>query len=201
MSELLNELISTILQIILFSLIPFIWWLITARHKERFFSWIGLKRINGTNWRKMLLMIAVTVGAFWLIGEWSLYSMKNTETADSAFTHGGIAVIPAVLVYAVLHTALTEEIFFRGFLLKRIGNRFGFVAGNTIQAVLFGTIHAVGFLNQVGFLTAVLVLCFTGGIAFVMGYINEKKAGGSIIPSWTIHAITNIISGLVTALT
>ena len=75
--------------------------------------------------------------------------MKDTETADSAFSHGGIAVIPAVLVYAVLHTALSEEILFRGFLLKRIANRFGFVAGNTIQAVLFGIIHAVGFFNQV----------------------------------------------------
>lgn len=201
MSELLNELISSILQIILFSLIPFIWWLITARHKESFFSWIGLKKINGTNWRKMLLMIAITVGAFWLIGEWSLYSMKDTETADSAFSHGGIAVIPAVFVYAVLHTALTEEILFRGFMLKRIASRFGFVAGNTIQAILFGMIHAVGFFGQVGLLTAVPVFCFTGGIAFVMGYINEKKADGSIIPSWTIHTVTNIISGLVTALT
>ena len=201
MSELLNELISSILQIILFSLIPFIWWLITARHKESFFSWIGLKKINGTNWRKMLLMIAITVGAFWLIGEWSLYSMKDTETADSAFSHGGIAVIPAVFVYAVLHTALTEEILFRGFMLKRIASRFGFVAGNKIQAVLFGIIHSVGFFSQVDFVTAVLVFCFTGGIAFVMGYINEKKADGSIIPSWTIHTVTNIISGLVTALT
>lgn len=52
MSKFLNELISSILQIILFSLIPFIWWLTTARHKESFFSWIGLKKINGTNWRK-----------------------------------------------------------------------------------------------------------------------------------------------------
>lgn len=117
-------------------------------------------------------MIAMTVGVFWLIGEWSLYSMKDTETADSAFSHGGITVVPVVLVYAVMHTALTEEILFRGFLLKRIASRFGFVAGNTIQAALFGIIHAVGFFNQVGFLTAVLVFCFTGGIAFVMGYIN-----------------------------
>lgn len=146
-------------------------------------------------------MIAMTVGVFWLIGEWNLYSMKDTETADSAFSQGGITVVPVVLVYAVMHTALTEEILFRGFLLKRIASRFGFVAGNTIQAALFGIIHAVGFFNQVGFLTAVLVFYFTGGIAFVMGYINEKKADGSIIPSWTIHSVTNIISGLVTALT
>jgi hypothetical protein len=28
-----------------------------------------------------------------------------------------------------------------------------------------------------------------------MGYVNEKKAGGSIIPGWCIHAIANIFSG------
>jgi len=32
-----------------------------------------------------------------------------------------------------------------------------------------------------------------------MGYINEKKADGSILPSWSIHAIANIFSGVCSA--
>ena len=34
---LVNKIISSVMQIILFSLIPLIWWLITARKKESFF--------------------------------------------------------------------------------------------------------------------------------------------------------------------
>ena len=33
-----NKIISSIMQIILFSLIPLIWWLITARKKEAFLN-------------------------------------------------------------------------------------------------------------------------------------------------------------------
>ena len=41
---LVNKIISSVMQIILFSLIPLIWWLITARKRESFFKWIGLKK-------------------------------------------------------------------------------------------------------------------------------------------------------------
>lgn len=74
------------------------------------------------------------------------------------------------------------------------------MAGNMIQSLLFGMIHGIGFFSQIGFLSAVLIVLFTGGIAFVMGYINEKVANGSVFPSWIIHALTNIISGLMVAL-
>ena len=42
MNGFINELVGAIAQVLVFSLIPFIWWLITARKKESFFSWIGL---------------------------------------------------------------------------------------------------------------------------------------------------------------
>lgn len=31
----------------------------------------------------------------------------------------------------------------------------------------------------------------------VMGYINENKAGGSVIPSWLIHGTANLFSAIV----
>ena len=36
-----NKVLSSIIQIILFTIIPFIWWLITARKKQKFTEWIG----------------------------------------------------------------------------------------------------------------------------------------------------------------
>ena len=87
----ISKLISSVVQIILFSLIPFLWWLVTARKKEKLFM---------------------------------LYSMKGVEMATSDFAGLEVNALPAILVYA-----------------------------------------------------------------------NEKKAGGSIIPGWCIHAMANIFSG------
>ena len=44
MDLLVTKVVSSVVQIILFALIPFIWWLVTARKKMNFFKWIGLKK-------------------------------------------------------------------------------------------------------------------------------------------------------------
>lgn len=33
-----------------------------------------------------------------------------------------------------------------------------------------------------------------------MGYLNEKKAGGSILPSWIIHGLSNLFSSVISML-
>ncbi|CAM2993731.1 CPBP family intramembrane glutamic endopeptidase [Limosilactobacillus mucosae] len=109
-------------------------------------------------------------------------------------------MLPAVLVYPVLGTSLPEELLFRGFLLKRLATRFDFAIGNLIQALLFGLLHSVIFINQLGLLSALGIGWFTLLIAWLMGFINEKSATGSIYPSWLIHALANFLTGLSAAL-
>ena len=46
---LVSKIISSIIEIILISFLPFIWWLISAKKKESFFNWIGLKKIDNKN--------------------------------------------------------------------------------------------------------------------------------------------------------
>jgi membrane protease YdiL (CAAX protease family) len=128
-----------------------------------------------------------------------MYAVSGVETATSDFADKGFAALPAILVYAAFNTGLPEEIVFRGFLLKRFASRFGAHAGNIMQSVLFGLIHGVLFISSVGIPKALLIILFTGGIGWLMGYINEKKAGGSIIPSWCIHTAANIFSGICSA--
>ena len=193
----INKIISSMVQIVLFTVIPFIWWLVTARKKKKFHSWIGLKKPAGG--MNTVLAVIGTTAAFLIIGAYSLYIVKDIETATSGFKGLGMAAVPAILVYALFNTALPEEIIFRGFLLKRVQNKFGFNAANAVQAVIFGIVHAVMFFNLVGMVKAVIILIFTAMIAWAMGYINEKKANGSIIPSWIIHTIANIFSGVCAA--
>ena len=197
MELLVNKMISSGVQIILFSSIPFIWWLISARKTQKFGKWLGFKKPAGG--MKTALVISAVTAAFLLLGAYSLYIVKGIETATSDFKGLGTAAIPAILVYALFNTAFPEEIIFRGFLLKRLQNKFGFKAANSVQAVVFGIVHAIMFFNLVGIVKAVIILVFTAAIAWFMGYINEKRADGSIIPSWIIHSIANIFSGLCAA--
>ena len=199
MEAFISELISSVIQIVLFSLIPFLWWLITSRKKVRFLNWIGLVGFRNKNDHKVFVWIVCTMIGFWIVGEFSLYALKDVPTATSSFSGGGLVAMPAVIVYAVFHTSLSEEILFRGFLLKRLANKLGFRAGNTIQALLFGLSHGILFVSEAGCLKSILLVVFTGAIAWSMGYINEKKAGGSIYPSWIIHGATNLLSGILAA--
>lgn len=197
MELLITKIVSSMVQVILFTVIPFVWWLCTARKKQKFAEWLGIKKMAGG--KKAAVSIIITSVAFLLCGAFTLFTLQGVETATSDFTGLGAAAIPAILVYAIFNTALSEEILFRGFLLKRLQNKFGFAVANTVQAILFGLLHGAMFISLVGMVKAVVIIAFTTAIAWAMGYINEKKAEGAILPSWTIHAVSNIFSGLCAA--
>ena len=196
MDLLMKKLTNSIIQIIIFSIIPFLWWLITSRKKMNFFEWIGLKKVNNIKENKLFAWIFSVLVLFLIISVFILYSLKNVNVASSEFTGLGIKSLPSILIYAIFNTSLPEEILFRGFLLKRIGNKFEFIVSNGIQSLLFGCIHGIMFFSAIGILKSMLIILFTGIIGWIMGYINEKKANGSILPSWFIHAVANIFSGI-----
>lgn len=134
MDLLMKKLTNSIIQIIIFSLIPFLWWLITSRKKMNFFEWIGLKKVNNIKENKLFAWIFSVLVLFLIISVFILYSLKNVNIASSEFTGLGIKSSPSILIYAIFNTSLPEEILFRGFLLKRIGNKFGFIVSNGIQS-------------------------------------------------------------------
>lgn len=193
----INKIINSLLEIILFSLIPFLFWYFSARKQERFTDWIGLKKIKGAK-KTALAIILVTV--FYLaISLVFLKGLNNIESATSEFQGIGFAALPAIFIYAVFNTSFPEEILFRGFILKRLANKIGFAKANFIQGLLFGLLHGVMFFPLVGNLKTILIILLTSLAAFAMGYVNEEISGGSIIPSWIIHAISNLIAGLYAA--
>ena len=202
MELLINKVISSVLEIIVFAIVPLVWWLVTARKKENFFKWLGLRKIAKDNMTNVLKTSAIVELCFIVLSVFILYVVRNIEgLATSEFTGVGIKALPVILVYAIFNTALPEEILFRGFLLKRTSNRFGFNIANYVQCIIFGWMHGVMFLKYANAFQGVIITFFTMSIAWCMGYINEKKADGSILPGIGIHAIANVFSGLVSALT
>lgn len=194
MNLFLNILVSSAIQIIVMGIIPFIWWLVTAREKETFFAWIGLK--NFKEMKKVGIQAIIASMMFLLLSLYLLVITKDMETATSQFSGLGVSGIAGAVVYSFIQTSFTEELFFRGFLLKRIGHKFGFYAGNIIQSVLFALLHCAMFISLTDMFHVVLITLFTGIIAFVMGWINEREAEGSILPSWFIHGVSNLVSSI-----
>jgi len=199
MSLIFKKIISSIIQIVGFSVIPFIWWANTAHKECEFFEWLGFKRIPEAKRRKTVIWTAGITVAFLLLSVFILKILQDVNTAGSEFSGLGLKAIPSILIYAILSTALPEEIFFRGFLLKRVSNRFGFAAGNIVQALVFGLLHGVMFFSSVGVIKAIAITLFTGLVGWLMGYVNEKIADGSILPSLIIHSLANIFTGLFSA--
>lgn len=79
MNLFINKIVSSILQIILFGIIPFAWWFVTARKRQKFAEWIGLKKVQGG--KKTLIGIAVVSIVFIVSGSLTLYTIQGIETA------------------------------------------------------------------------------------------------------------------------
>ena len=195
----LQRIISAVIQILFIILLPSIWWFVTVRRKVPFMEWIGLKAVKRD---KVSYLITWIIGGFLLFTAFSIFIFpltRSIETATSTFSGMGLKALPSILIYSFLQTSLPEELLFRGFLLKRLVNHMPFVFANTIQAIAFGLLHGVLFASLVSIKITLFITLFTGVIAAYFGFVNEKKAGGSILTSWIIHALANIFSGIVAA--
>jgi membrane protease YdiL (CAAX protease family) len=193
----ITELITAVIQIGVMAIIPIIWWLCSARKSESFFTWIGLKKPHISEKKKFLfaLFVAIIIAVLMSLITDAILP-DNIELANSRFGGLGFSALLPAIIFAFLSTGLAEEILFRGFLGKRLCNKFGFAAGNTIQAVMFGLLHGAAMFGSFGVFIPLTVIVFTGALGWLMGYINEKS-DGSIIPSWTIHGFSNLYAAII----
>lgn len=192
----INELLGALLQLLIFSMIPLIFWVIFGRKKQNFFEWIGVKKAKADGKLSVTFCLAIVATGIYIgvtmvaVG----FLPEGITTAGSTFAGRGFAAFPAVLAYGFIRTGLSEEIVFRGFLLKQFGNKFGFITGNTIQAVLFGMMHGIPFgLATHNLPVAVIMTLLPGSFGWFQGWMNEKRCGGSIIPSFLLHGAINTI--------
>lgn len=191
----MNSLISAVLQVILFSVIPFIWWLCTARKKQPFLTWIGLQKPIIVHKGRyaiffVLSIVVLVVPSFALI---FFYIDRSLLAVNQFAGLGAMAIIPA-LMYAIIQTGLAEELLFRGFLLKRLAKSFGFQVGNLVQSIVFGCVHGAMLWSVLSLHVILLVVLTTALAGYLMGWMNERVAGGSIVTSWCIHSIVNFIA-------
>jgi len=194
---LFDSIVGALLQLLLFSAVPLLWWFFTARRTEGFFSWIGLTRPQFGDKRRAALIFLAAFVLLMVPGVLLVLSFEDKSVLAAArFANAGLMGLVALLIHAILQTGLSEELLFRGFLLKRLSNRFGFPIGNGVQALLFGALHAVLFFGAITTPLLVMVLAFTTAVGWLLGYLNERVGNGSILPGWALHSLANIVPSL-----
>ncbi|EMB57543.1 CPBP family intramembrane glutamic endopeptidase [Streptococcus mutans] len=193
------KIVSSFLEIILAAAIPFLYWIFTERKQSTFLNWLGFKKVSKHDFKRFFVPVLGMILLFSLASFFILLRLKGVSTATTVFRGGGYTVLPAILIYGIFNTALPEELFFRGFLLKRLMSKMAFPLANFIQSLCFALIHSFMFFKLLDIGSTIMITMFIFGIAYGMGYINEKKTQGSIVPSWLIHAAANIFSGVCTA--
>ena len=190
-----NLFVNATIQIVLFSTIPFLWWVIRDRKHSSFLPWIGIVKPIIKDRRAFLLVFLLFFLSFAVLPMF----VKDVDMATSQFEGQGLSALIPALIYAFLQTGFSEELFFRGFLTKRLVAKFGFKLGNAIQAFVFGIIHGAMFLSLTGILGAAAIILMTAAIGWLLGWINERQSGGSILPSWLIHGCANTLVSIISA--
>lgn len=137
---LINQLISAILQVVILIAIPFIFYLAKEKRVKGFFNWIGFKTTEN-NVFKYMAIIFMSFLVIIILPYLYLYNTNSLTytgfTVDAYKQYGwSMQTILVILIWAVVQTSLSEEIFFRGFLGNRLFEKLG-NGGNVIQAIIF----------------------------------------------------------------
>jgi hypothetical protein len=97
--------INAIVQVMLFSVIPFVWWSFTAKKEQTFLEWLGFHRPVIVNKGKyailyMLAIVVLVVPNFALV----FFYMDNSILASHQFAGLGLSGIIPALLYAMIQT-------------------------------------------------------------------------------------------------
>lgn len=181
-------------QVAVFAFVPFTWWLQAGRPDGSFLRWLGF-RAPEERLDPMVVGILITCGLGFFGG--ALLG-KPAAWAASA---GGLGLVLAVTLTAVLQTALSEELFFRGFLLRWLGQRRpGPVVANLVQAAACGVLRMAAqwlFVDR-ALQPCLAALALGAGSAFLAGWVKQRT--GSLLLPWAAHGAGNLVAGLIVAL-
>lgn len=211
MQLIMSSITTTIANLVVFSLLPIIWWFFRHRKEEGFFRWIGFFKPQLKSRWWVLLIFAILYYFFYnfdftqFVSPETLEYIENSASVSSnVFAGVGVAAILPAFIENFIANGVAEEILYRGFLCKRLCTKAGLVKGIFLQAVLFGLMHNILYILaglDVGLWYHILTFVFTGMGALLLGWLNEKIFNGSIIPSILLHGAGNFIASMLVAFT
>lgn len=134
------------------------------------------------------LFLGIILYTFKLIPfEWKQFNTNNIPYGNWNFSLMNIFFI---FFLEAIFVTLGEEIFFRGFLASWLIRRFGYIAGNAIQSVIFLCFHLpILAINKSLWHVVFLVVPI---ISWIFGWLLYRS--GSLLPGWLLHTLVNTIT-------
>lgn len=189
--DLVTALLVGVPQVAVFAMVPFAWWLNAGRPEGSFAGWLGFRPPKDAG--APLVVAATIIAGLGFFGG----GLLSRSTAAPAGQVGYFAVLALAFV-AVVATALSEELFFRGFLLRWLGEkRTGTLVANLFQALCCGLLWlAVHWL----FISRELWPCLAAfalgvGPALIVGWLRQRTQ--SLLLPWAAHGLGNLVAALV----
>lgn len=181
------------LQVIFFSVIPFLYWVLRKRKEKLFLPYVGLYKPRRTAATKSVVIFIIIYLVIYAIVHFTPIALITQPSAGRYAGLGAAAIIPAFLV-SFLQQALAEEILFRGFIGKRLIAKLGLFSGNICQAVIFGLMHVLlSVSDEKTFLAYFIIFVSISAGGWLLGFLDEKLCNGSIVPSILLHGFGNFI--------
>jgi len=206
MNQFINEFISALLQVLAFTLLPFLVFLFRKDKSVSFSEYIGFYKPPSLavfySVFTSFIFLATGIGLVFIDEGFKQIVLSPLSVTGKIRAMGFTAVSVSILILiAVIKTSLSEEILFRGFIAKQLIAKLGFAFGNVLQALIFGAVHLllVWRLIDPTPLGLILITFFSTLGGWTIGYIKIKFGQGSIIPGWIAHGLGNLISYTVIA--
>lgn len=192
-----------------------------AAELEPFLRWLGFRSLDRSPGRSVV--VAMVFGGAGFFG-----SALVAGSAGWASSVNGLWPVVGMLVAAVLQTALSEELFFRGFLLRRLEEllqalvdtepadrspvhdllarwlekrRRVALTANVLQAIACGMLRLLAQLVLFARdpLSCTAAFFFGAGSACLAGWVKQETK--SLLPSWAAHSVGNVAASVVLILT
>lgn len=181
---------------------------VSKKSKISFFDFIGLRKsaeqFDKTFFQILVGMILFSVVSlilqFYFSPTFKGFLLSETSPYGKILKDGfGVVHVFSGLLYCFIQSGGAEEVLFRGLFARSLFRRFGFLMGNLIQALLFWIMHLLIFKLVTGeWISWIQLYAFavSFGFGLILGFVNYRKGGISIAPSWIIHGTTNFVTFL-----
>lgn len=192
--DLVTALLVGVPQVVIFAMVPLAWWLNASRPEGSFLRWLGFRRGQGSG--DPLVLAATITAALGFFGSALLSGPGQWPSVGTGY----FAVLGVAFV-AIIQTALSEELFFRGFLLRWLGqHRPGELVANWLQALAAGVLRTAGQWLFIDRAPAACLAAFALGVgpALMVGWVRQRT--GSLWLPWAAHGAGNLVAGVIVML-
>ncbi len=179
------------------------------KRKKSFVEFIGFKNPS-SQMDKKYFAILFGLAFFSVVTTYLQFSFSDTFrgflTSDTSpygkiLKGSGVGIISLLsgFIYCFVSAGGSEEILFRGLIAKNLLKWLGNFYGNIVQALIFWLMHLLIFRFVTGeWFSWVQAFGFvvSFGLGLILGYVNFRKNGESIWPSWIAHGTVNFVTFL-----